>query len=69
MILLMLTIINLFSLSKTQNYMSQSSLMNKKQSKTLSKGFERSVYLNEHKRKSEKKIHQIEFILNQKLEN
>ena len=49
--------------------MSQSSLMNKKQSKTLSKGFERSVYLNEHKRKSEKKIHQIEFILNQKVEN
>ena len=49
--------------------MSQSSLMNKKQSKTLSKGFERSVYLNGHKRKSEKKIHQTEFILNQKLEN
>ena len=47
----MLALIILFLLSKTQHYSKRKS----KTIKTLSKGFERSVYWNEYKTKSENK--------------
>ena len=55
--MIMLILIMSFLLSKWQNYMFLSSLyqqkFNQKQTKFLSKRFERSVYWNEHKRKIE----------------
>ena len=55
-------VIILFLLLKTQNYMIVVTLPardNQKLSKRLSKGFERSVYWNEYKTKSDKKDKQI----------
>ena len=57
MIMIMLMLIILFSLSKTQNYMfNLSARDNQKLSTLLSKGFERSVCWSEYKTKSENKI-------------
>ena len=52
----MIGMMTLFLLSKTQNYVSVVTLSardNQKVSKLLSKGFERSVYWNEYKIKSD----------------
>ena len=59
MTVVMLILIILFVLPETENYMFLWSLYqqknNQKLPKRLSKGFERSVYCNEHRKKSEDK--------------
>ena len=60
--MLILILIILFLLSKTNLYVhvvTLSTKVNQKLSKLLIKGFERSVYWNEHKTKSETKIQQM----------
>ena len=64
-IAMMLILIILFLLSKTQNYMFLLQLYQQdtfeKLTKILSKGFERSVYWNEYKTKNENKNTTAEF--------